>query len=155
MRAVRQLALTSLAIVQLTACATTLERDQEVIAVDSVPAGAQATIRCEGAVQVTALTPARLLIPRRADGCTLLMTKEGFREERIPLERGHNGAYWSNFALASLVPASLGVAFGGRSEWPAVLAIGLGGTAGFVIDRRNGRGYRHFPDEVQVRLSPR
>ena len=36
----------------------------------------------------------------------------------------------------------------------AVTGIGIAGLAGLIIDRANGRGFRHFPDEISVALEP-
>jgi len=112
---------------QLTGCATVLLKDQEPIAIDSRPSGANAAVQCAGGTTKT-----------------------------IPLDRGYNGAFWSNFSLAAGLPGSFGFWFGGGSTRAiaALAVVGAAGVIGFVVDRRNGRAYRHFPDEINEVLEP-
>src|SRR5205814_6724468 len=86
-------------IVQLTACATALKTGVEPIAVDSRPSGADAVIECAHEIQASAVTPARIRIPRRAEACVLTISKAGHTSTKIPLERGLNALYWSNFSV--------------------------------------------------------
>ena len=61
----------ALSLLLLTACATMTHGPMETIAVDSQPRGAAASIACDGGVHVTGTTPAKLVIPRRVDGCVV------------------------------------------------------------------------------------
>ena len=140
------------ACVLLTGCATILNRSEEPIPVTSSPPGATAAIECEGGVRAIGTTPATLSIPRTSQGCVLTISKDGFATKTIAMERGYGGAFWSNWGAASLVPASFGAYFGGADGWEYVLGTGVIGALGFVVDRANGRGYRHFPDVVDVVL---
>ena len=76
----------------------------------------------------------------------------------MPLERGLNGAYWSNFALLPGITLGLFLSGGNSNEDKAATVVagaaGLSGVFGFVVDRNTGRGYRHFPDEINETLEP-
>ncbi|MDQ6799733.1 MAG: hypothetical protein M3041_02745 [Acidobacteriota bacterium] len=140
-----------------TGCATVLKRSGEPIAVESTPIGADAVIQCAGDVRATGVTPARLTIPRVANGCALSISKQGFTTKIVPLERGVNAAYWTNFTLLPGIGLALFVGSGkGSSDIGAAVfgTVGLSGLFGFVVDRSNGRAYRHFPDEINERLEP-
>jgi hypothetical protein len=90
----------------MTGCATLLMKDQEPIAVDSRPSGANAVVQCAGGTRDSTVTPGHVSLPRTAR------------------------------AIAALA------------------AVGVVGVIGFVVDRRNGRAYRHFPDEINEALEP-
>ena len=141
-----------------TGCATTLKRSGEPIAVESTPPGADAAIQCAGDVRASGVTPTRITIPRTAEGCTLSISKPGFTTKLLPLDRGYNGAYWGNFGLLPGIPLGLFLTPARSNEdrvtQAAVWATGLSGLFGFIVDRSNGRGYRHFPDEINEKLEP-
>ena len=138
-------------------CATVLKRDAEPIAVESTPAAADAVIQCAGNVRASGVTPTRLMIPRTVDGCALSISRDRFATKVVPLERGFNGAYWSNFALLPGITLALFLGSGENSSKHAATAAGAAGMSGlfgFLVDRGNGRGYRHFPDEINATLEP-
>ena len=142
----------------LAGCATVLKNEREPIAVDSQPGGADAVIACNDGTHAIGITPGRVTIPRKADGCVLSISKEGYRTRTVKLERGFNAAYWSNFALLP----GLSLAYfmtPTESHEDQVFrfingAVGLTGAFGFIVDQQNGRGLRHFPDEVSEKLEP-
>ena len=138
-------------------CATVLKNEREAIAVDSQPAGADAVIECAGGTRATGVTPTRVTIPRSADGCVLSISKEGHRTRMVKLERGYNAAYWSNFAL--LPGIALAFLMTPQDHEDQVFraingAAGVAGAFGFLVDHQNGRGFRHFPDEISEKLEP-
>jgi hypothetical protein len=145
-------------VVVFAGCATVLKRPAERIAVDSKPAGGEAVIECAGGVRERAVTPARITIPRSAEKCALSISKPGYTTKILPLERGLNGAYWSNFALLPGITLALFLSPPTNNEDRAAQivtgAVGLGGILGFFVDRSNGRGFRHFPDEISETLEP-
>jgi hypothetical protein len=141
----------------LSSCATMTRGRDEVIAVDSNPSGANATIKCAGNVSASGQTPARLTIPRRADLCRVEVEQAGMKGQSIPLERGYNAAYWVNLAPTLGLPLYLlsSGAFGGNSGTAAGwLAFGLAGAAGLVVDRVTGAMYDHKPKVINVTLQP-
>jgi len=140
----------------LSSCATIVRGRDEVIAVDSNPSGATAKIQCAGNVSASGTTPARLTIPRKADGCNLSIEKSGMLTKNVVLERGFNGWYWGNFGPTVVLPVtlfanSLGDHSGTTNAW---LAFGLAGAAGFVVDRLTGAMYDHDPHVIKVTLQP-
>lgn len=143
----------------LTSCATVTRGRDEAITVDSNPPGANATIVCANNVSATGITPARLIIPRRANLCRVEVRKDGMQTQKIPLERGINGHYWMNFVFASGIPIGAILAFGGNDSQGAaggVIAVGavVLGITGFIMDRVNGAMYDHNPNVVKVTLQP-
>ena len=137
----------------LSSCATISHGPNEVIAVESNPSGADATIRCAGNLSVSGTTPARLTIPRKADGCNVNIEKSGMKTQNVRLERGFTGAYWMNFAPSLGLPISIFAADLGDYS-PGWLAVGLAGAAGFIVDRVTGAMYDHDPHVINVTLQP-
>jgi hypothetical protein len=141
----------------LSSCATIKHGSSEVITVDSNPSGANATIKCANNVSASGTTPARLTIPRKADGCRVDIEKSGMKTQQIQLERGFNSAYWVNFIPAGGLPLSAIAAFSdGGSDSIAVAALGAGlfGAAGLIVDRVTGAMYDHDPNVIKVTLQP-
>ena len=140
----------------LCSCATITHGRDEVISVESNPSGANATIRCAGNVSASGTTPARLTIPRKADGCNVNIEKSGMKTRNIEIERGFSGAYWLNIPPAIGFPIfgfSTGLGDGGSSAvgW---LVLGLSGAAGLIVDRVTGAMYDHNPHVINVTLQP-
>jgi len=141
----------------LSSCATITRGRDEVIAVDSNPTGANATIQCANNVSASGTTPARLTIPRKADGCHLTVEKSGMKPQSVTMERGFNAAYWMNFIPASGFGIGAIAAFsdGGSNALAAAAATaGITGAAGFIVDRVTGAMYDHNPRVVKVTLQP-
>jgi len=139
-----------------TACATVLKTAQEPIAVDSQPRGADVVIECPDGTRARGVTPTRITIPRAAEGCVATISKSGYAPKSVRLDVIFNAPYWSNFALAPgliLGPYS-DLGEGNHAAEVAITALGVAGVAGFIVDRANGRGYRHTPDEINVILDP-
>lgn len=140
----------------LSSCASITRGPNEVIVVESQPSGANATISCAGNVSAQAPTPARLTIPRKADGCRVHIEKSGMKTQDIALERGINGSYWLNFIPTVGFPiggliSSLGDSNNNAPGW---FALGLSGAAGFVVDHFTGAMYDHNPGVINVTLQP-
>jgi hypothetical protein len=140
----------------LSSCATITRGRDEVISIDSNPSGANATIRCAGNISTTGMTPARLTIPRKAEGCNVNIEKSGMKTQNVQLERGFNASYWMNFVPTVGFPiAILGSAWGDRGgNYTAWLAAGFFGAGGFIVDRVTGAMYDHNPNHVKVTLEP-
>ena len=140
----------------LSSCATISHGSNEVVRVESSPAGANATIRCAGNISVSGTTPARLTIPRKADGCNVNIEMSGMKTQNVQLERGFTGAYWMNFAPTLGLPIyvfAVGLS-GSDSAATGWLIVGLFGAAGFIVDRVTGALYDHDPHVVNVTLQP-
>ena len=128
----------------------------EVISVDSDPSGATATIKCNGNISASGNTPANLTIARKADGCRVSVEKIGMKPQSIEIERGFNRAYWMNFIPLAGFPLGTVAAFAGSSEGLAVglIAIGIIGGVGLIVDRVTGAMYDHDPRAIKVTLQP-
>jgi hypothetical protein len=137
----------------LSSCATIAHGPNEVISVESSPSGASATIRCAGNISVSGSTPARLTIPRKADGCNVNIEKSGMKTQNVQLERGFTGAYWLNFGPSLGFPIGIFASDFGDYN-PGWLIVGLIGAGGFVVDRVSGALYDHDPHVINVTLQP-
>jgi len=142
-----------------TSCATVTRGRDETITVDSNPPGANATIVCANNVSATGTTPARLTIPRTAQLCRVDVEKNGMQTQKIQLQRGVNGRFWTNFAFAAGIPIGAILAFGGNdSQGAAGAAIAVGavvfGIGGFIVDHATGAMYDHDPNVIKVTLQP-
>jgi hypothetical protein len=144
------------------ACATISHGPKETIEVDSHPSGAAAAITCDRGVHVAGVTPARLVIPRKAENCVVEVS-QGDRKKSVALDRGISGKYWLNFAGAvgfgafGIVAYSNTSFFGGPNHKAdqaadAALASGLLGGIGFIIDSSNGSMWDHNPNKVMLDL---
>jgi len=142
--------------VLLSSCATITRGRDEVIAVESSSSGANATIRCAGNVSASGVTPARLTIPRKADGCNVNVEKSGMKTRNIELERGFNSSYWLNFIPTVGFPIGGIVSTLGDSNnnSPGWYALGLAGAVGFIVDHVTGAMYDHNPHVINVTLQP-
>src|SRR5882757_639918 len=112
----------------LSSCATITHGSNEVVSVESNPSGATATIRCAGNISVSSTTPARLTIPRKADGCNVNIEQSGMKTQNVQLERGFTGTYWLNFVPTLGLPIyviSEGIIFSSGSAPAGWLIIGL------------------------------
>ena len=140
-----------LGLVLTTACATVAHGPLETISVRSEPSGADAVIECDGGVRVAAMTPARIEIPRNADGCVLTVAQPGMVTQRIELRRDISNKFWGALwtgvgagVYTALATSALGVILGAP---PAVF-----GLVSAAIDASTGRHRTHDPDEIEVKL---
>lgn len=141
----------------LSSCATITRGTHEVISVDSNPSGADATIKCANNITASGTTPARITIPRKAEGCSIDVAKSGMKTQKIQLERGFNASFWANFIPAAGLPVGTIAAFTGNGSDDAVGALfvaGILGGAGFLVDRFTGAMYDHNPNVIKVTLQP-
>jgi hypothetical protein len=141
----------------LSSCATMSHGTKEVISVDSNPSGADATILCDNKISASGTTPARLTIPRKADGCRITVAQSGMKTQSIAINRGFASSFWLNFVPASALAFAPVAAFsdtGSNDLAGALLLAGIAGGAGFVVDRVSGAMYDHNPNVVKVTLQP-
>jgi len=140
----------------LSSCATITHGRDEVISVESSPSGAIATIRCAGNISASGTTPARLTIPRKADGCNINIEMSGRTTQNVQIERGFSAAYWLNLAPTLGLPVylySVGLS-GSDSTAAGWLILGVAGAAGLIVDRVTGAMYDHDPHVINVTLQP-
>ena len=140
-------------------CASISHGTRETIEANSDPAGADVAIDCGGVRVASGVTPTRMTIQRKLEGCEAHFSKEGFAEFRLPMQRGFSGSYWGNLALTMGFPVGIMVAISDgflgpsthQDEANALASIGLAGAAGLIIDRVDGAMYDH-PAKMTVQL---
>ena len=120
------------------------------------PSGANATIKCANNISTNGRTPARLTIPRKADGCHIDVEKSGMKTQTVAMERGFTSAYWLNFVPASGLPLGTIAVFtsGGSRVAGALFTAGILGGVGLIVDRLTGAMYDHNPNVIKVKLEP-
>lgn len=139
-------------------CASISHGTSETIEANSDPSGADVAIDCGGVRVASGVTPTRMTIQRKLEGCEAHFSKEGFAEVHFPMQRGVSRSYWGNLVLGLGLPAvtvlviSDGILSNAHAgEENALLGIGLAGAAGLIIDRVNGAMYDH-PAKMTVQL---
>lgn len=156
----------ALAATLLTAgCASMVNGRYQNIPVTSSPAHAAITLACAGVEPRHAgYTPATIQLRRRDEGCWITLSKLGYAEETIPFHR----VYSTAAALNALPGVVLGGTLGLLVELPTELLFGsevaeplgegvfaAGVNAPFAVDERSGAAFKHVPERVEVRLTPR
>ena len=133
-------------------CATVHNGRFQEVRVVSDPAGADVEVRC-GKGQAAAVTPATVRLPRRAEPCSLVLTRAGFRAETVVFDSRPSRWVWANFSG----PIAGGVSGATRHSDQAFVDFFLGalfGGAGFGIDALTGAMWEWEPAEVERTLVP-
>ena len=134
-------------------CATVHNgRDQE-IRVTTDPAGANVEVRC-GKPQPVTVTPATVRLPRRANECSLILTRPGFQSETVVFESRPSRWVWGNFAAPG-VGAAVGATQHSDQAFVDFFLGALIGGAGFGIDALTGAMWQLEPASVERKLTPK
>lgn len=149
--------LSLLSLVALCSCATMTTGTREGIVVNSTPAGADATLTCEGQPAGFGVTPTTITIRRNAGDCVLKVAKAGFEERTFPIVQGVNPAYWSNMVFSPLAPGGAFVAAFSNDNQGRLVGLGLVGVAAVAIstDFITGAVHAHKPGRVDAVLKPK
>ena|SRR5688500_469633 len=135
----------------LTGCGTVMHGSRDTLFVDSKPDGANASIACDQKGTATSgVTPAKLTIERKAEGCRLTIEKAGFKTQRLDVEKTFSGAFWTNFAFSPILATAT---LAGRRDFGYDTAAALlsSGVA-FLVDQMTGAKYKYEPREIVVEL---
>jgi len=144
---------TFLAVVLFTqGCATLHHGSHQEISVVSDPPGASVEVRC-GKPQPAAMTPATVRLPRRAEECSLILTRPGFRSETVVFESSANRWVWANFA-GPIIGGGIGATRHSDQAFIDFLLGALLGGAGFGIDTMTGAMWELEPARVERKLVP-
>ena len=149
----------------LSCCATMVNGTTEQIAVKSEPAGAVVTVECGNHPLYGGLTPAVIIVERKAEPCALTVAKDGYVEEHIELKREISNATKVNKVPGSVLGTLLAVVgFAVTFDTGTIDSniVGdafeggmyLGSEPGNAVDRRSGAAYKHVPGQVFVTLRP-
>lgn len=137
----------------LISCATMTTGTRENIVINSDPAGAEASLVCNGTPAGSGVTPTTITIRRNAGDCALTLSKDGFETLTVPIEQGVNPAYWTNMVFSPLAPAGAYVLWLGNPEEKAI-GVGILVTAAVVFgtDFWTGAVHAHKPDRIDAVL---
>lgn len=143
-----------LAVVMFTqACATVQNGRHQEVRVESDPAGAAVEVRC-GKPQPAAVTPATVRLPRRADPCSLTLTRPGFQSETVVFDSVPSRWVWANFA-GPIVGGAVGATRQSDQAFiDHLIGVILGG-AGFAIDAITRAMWELEPATVERKLVPK
>lgn len=98
----------SLALPLLGACATVEHGRYQRFPVNSSPSGADVVVNCNGHVKDAGPTPVVVTLKRKANHCTLTLTKDGYEPMSIVTTRRVSGWVWGNLIYDQLaVPFAL------------------------------------------------
>lgn len=133
-------------------CATLKNGRYQEVGVVSDPAGANVEVRC-GRMQPTAVTPTTIRVPRRADQCSLILTRPGFHPETVMFDSRPSGWVWANFAGPVVGGLSGATRQSGLAFLDFLFGVFLGGV-GFGIDALTGALWELEPAKVERKLVP-
>jgi hypothetical protein len=130
---------------------------RESLIVGSSPAGADATLVCEGLRAGSGVTPATITIRRNAGDCDLTIAKDGYQSQTVHIEQGVNPAYWPNMIASPLLPVGAWVTLLGddASDKRTGTALIAAGAVVIFTDFCTGAIHRHRPDKIDVTLKPK
>jgi hypothetical protein len=140
-------------------CATVDRGAYQRIAVDSEPAGAIVGVDCGSAPHhAKQTTPTVVKVQRKAERCSLFISKDGYEPQRLELRR-HLAPDPSNFGVAG---AGVWMLDGACCNDSFEVALSIGAIAGGLIlggigsgiDAASGAMYEQTPDDVFVQLEP-
>ena len=134
-------------------CATVRNGSHQEVMVVTDPAGASVEVRC-GKPQPAAVTPTTVRLPRRADECSLVLSREGFQPETVVFDSSPSRWVWGNFAA----PVAGGVIGATRQSDQAFVDFLVGaliGGVGFGVDALTGAMWEFEPARVERKLTPK
>jgi hypothetical protein len=160
----RRLLLLLLALVTVRCATVTLGRYQTV-PVESNPSGAAVRVSCGDYERDAGVTPVKVELLRKAETCTLTLTKDGYEPETVEFQRGRSAMVYGNivpgFFTGTLTGAGAGlVAVLAEASDEVIIgafAAGFATGAGLpaLVDEATGAMYKHQPERVEVALRPR
>jgi hypothetical protein len=134
-------------------CASVHNGRHQEIKVITDPAGASVEVHC-GKPQPAAVTPVTVRLPRRAEQCSLVLTRPGFHSETVVFDSSPSGWVWGNFAG----PIAGGTSGATRHSDQAFVDFFFGaliGGVGFGIDALSGAMWQLEPATVERKLTPK
>jgi len=151
--------LAALLLILGTSCATVIHGRYQSVPVTSSPAGARIAVDCGGDTSDAGLTPAKVTLPRKAETCSLTLSKDGYEPRRVSFERVPSKARYANI-LPGVYLGVIGAVIGFYASWdnrvdPVLTTAGgayLGWRAPHAIDEATGAAWKQVPEEVAVTL---
>jgi len=111
----------------MTGCASIGHGTYQQVPINSNPSGASVAVNCGPGSQAAGVTPTTVNLKRKADPCTVTVSKEGYEDAAVTFAKSVSGWVWGN--------------------------IFFGGIPGWIIDAADGALYNRVPDSVQVTLT--
>jgi hypothetical protein len=133
-------------------CATVHHGSYQEVMVVSDPAGAGVEVRC-GKAQPAAVTPVTVRLPRRADACSLVLTRDGFQSETVTFDSVPSGWVWANFGWP-IAGGAVGATRGSDQAFVDFLAGALLGGIGFAVEAMTDAMWELEPEKVERKLVP-
>ena len=145
-------------------CATVVNGRGQRIHVTSSPAGATASVACDGQSRDAGRTPLAVIIPRKALKCSVTVAQQGFVSQTVTLTRMYSKKLWLDlipgFVIGTAAAAAVTpiVVFDGQktnsNDGNAAFAGGLAAGTGvsLLVDHSTGAWWRHVPERIDVTL---
>jgi hypothetical protein len=109
-------------------CASIAHGTRQEIPVTSSPTGAAVSLQCGKRASVAgATTPTTVLVSRRTEPCTIIVSKDGYEDASVMLTKSLSGWFWGN--------------------------ILIGGVIGMVIDAADGAMFKRAPEAASLTLA--
>lgn len=149
-----------------TGCGTIRHGRYQTIPLSTNPAGAAVDVRCGNSPAVKLLTPTTISVSRRAMPCEVHLSKEGFEDRVLSLDRRVSRNFWMN--LLWMPSLAIGGYAGGEDECAGflcttreedafgffVLGIVPAGI-GMGVDAISGAMYERPPVPAETQLTPK
>ena len=133
-------------------CATLHNGRYQDVEVATDPPGATVQVHC-GREQPTAMTPTTVRLSRRAELCSILLTRQGFRSQTVVFNSRPSRWAWANFGPPIVGSVSGMTRHSDAAFTDFLLGAAIGG-AGFGIDAMTGAMWEREPARVERALVP-
>lgn len=141
-------------------CATMLNGRDEVITIDSEPAGASVALTCADGSTYNGVTPMAVPVRRNAGDCNINVARDGYATQNRVLESGISRTFWGNMITVPMVLCGF-IGFNGffLSEPDGhSRAVGTGCLAAAIttwtVDGKSGAWRDHDPKKLKIELKP-
>ncbi len=147
----------TIALLTLTLLAAGCVTSRQVVRVYSDPPGAAVRLECDGVVRGGGHTPGVVALSRRAQECSVTLTRPGYAPQTIAFERIGSPVSGEAIKQGLLIGglSAVGTALSGGTSRQRAEAVGSGLVlAGLFVlgDEVIGARYHFEPEEVDVRL---
>lgn len=143
-------------------CATAHNGRYQQISVTTTPPGAEARLLCTDTHSLPSLTPTEFRVDRKAVDCVVKISKEGFDDVDIKLQKKFSKRAANDLIalpLLSVAGSSMGGSgkfYGDRADWTSsgVLAGAAVSGSALFVDVATGAIHQFSPGKIDVTLTP-
>jgi hypothetical protein len=150
----------TIALLVLSLIAAGCVTSRQVVRVYSDPPGAAVRLDCDGVARGSGHTPGVVALSRRAQECSVTLTRPGYEPRTLVFERigspVNRDAIKQGLLIGGLTAIGSTLSAGTSRQRAEALGSGLVLAGLFVLgDELTGARYHFEPEEVDVRLDPK